>query len=88
MNEAYYYFTATLPYLDFDSIPPMSDEAFLDECERLLTEDDFSIMQGFLSIFEYPIMSFKSLIKIFLITYHYRLLNLQVPMKLYKIEYF
>jgi len=49
MDEAYYYFTATLSYLDFDSIPPMPDEAFLDECERLLTEDDFSIMQGFLS---------------------------------------
>ena len=49
MNEAYYYFTATLPYLDFGSIPPMPDEAFLDECERLLTNDDFSVMQGFLS---------------------------------------
>lgn len=49
MNEAYYYFTATLPYLDFDSIPPMSDEAFLDECKRLLTEDDFSVTKRFLS---------------------------------------
>jgi len=49
MNEAYYYFTATLPFLDFDSIPPMSDEAFLSECDRLLTEDDFSAVQKFLS---------------------------------------
>ncbi len=49
MNEAYYYFTATLPYLDFDSIPTMPDEAFLAECERLLTEDDFFVVQGFLS---------------------------------------
>jgi len=49
MNEAYYYFTATLPYLEFDSVPSMSDEAFLNECERLLTGDDFSIVQKFLS---------------------------------------
>jgi len=49
INEAYYYFTATLPYLDFDSIPPMPDEDFLNECERLLAEDDFSVVQGFLS---------------------------------------
>jgi len=41
MSDAYYYFTATLPHLELDSDPPMSDEDFLKECERLLGKEDF-----------------------------------------------
>lgn len=49
MNDAYEYFTATLPFLDFEYDPPMSNEAFLEESERLLSKDDYSILEKFLS---------------------------------------
>ena len=37
----YYYFSASLPMLEPDAPPPMSNEEFLESCERLLTTSDF-----------------------------------------------
>ncbi len=41
----YYYFTASLPMLEPDAPPPMSTEAFLESCERLLKASDFQNIQ-------------------------------------------
>jgi hypothetical protein len=41
----YYYFSASLPMLEPDAPPPMSNEEFLESCERLLTTSDFQEIQ-------------------------------------------
>jgi hypothetical protein len=42
MSTSYYYFAASLPNLQFGMKPPMSCEDFLEDCQRLLSEQDFS----------------------------------------------
>jgi len=42
MGNKYYYFAATLPFLNFNEGPPISTEAFLKECERFLSKEDLS----------------------------------------------
>lgn len=44
MSTAYYYFAASLPLLEFGVKPPLSVESFLEDCERLLSPEDFSDM--------------------------------------------
>ena len=41
----YYYFSASLPLLDFGMDPPQSMERFLGDCERLLSAQDFGYIQ-------------------------------------------
>ena len=49
MSTAYYYFAATLPLLEFGAQLPMSFEAFLEDCERLLSPKDFRELQSVVS---------------------------------------
>lgn len=42
MSNSYYYFAASLPNLQFGMKPPMSCENFLEDCQRLLSDQDFS----------------------------------------------
>ncbi len=48
MNNTYYYFASTLPTLSWEGKLPMSSEDFLQDCERLLSEQDFIIMHELL----------------------------------------
>ena len=49
MGKIYYYFAATLPMLNFDGVPPVSTEEFLQQCENLLDVDDYSFVCAALS---------------------------------------
>jgi len=49
MGRAYYYFSASLPMINFESHPPMSLEDFLADCERLMESGDYQTMQELLS---------------------------------------
>lgn len=49
MGRPYYYFVASLPRLEFEGKPSMSVEAFLEDCRRLLAQEDLSLMQGLLA---------------------------------------
>ena len=48
MGHPYYYLVASLPTLEFEGKAPMSVESFLEDCRRLLAQDDFSLMQDLL----------------------------------------
>ncbi|MBI5415599.1 MAG: DUF2764 family protein [Candidatus Omnitrophica bacterium] len=49
MGRAYYYFVASLPPLSFEGKMPVSVEAFLQDCRRLLPEDDSAVMERLLT---------------------------------------
>ena len=49
MGKQYYYFVATLPSLEMGGKPPFSLDEFLDQCARLLEEEDNNIMRSLLS---------------------------------------
>lgn len=49
MSHSYYYFAASLPMLDFEGKLPLTVEQYLDECDRLLQEDDAEAIQNALS---------------------------------------
>jgi hypothetical protein len=42
----YYYTVASLPFLDFDSDPPMTEEEFIDICTKECSEKDFTLLQS------------------------------------------
>lgn len=46
MGKAYYYTSATLPMLFYDNSLPVSEEDFLDICQRTLTDEDFIALSG------------------------------------------
>ncbi len=48
MSHAYYYFSASLPMIDFDSQPPVSIAVFLEDCQRLLSKNDFLLIKNVL----------------------------------------
>ena len=41
MPDKYYYLIASLPYLNFNDKMPITEEEFLSECEKWLSEEDF-----------------------------------------------
>jgi len=45
MGRAYYYFSASLPMIEWEGKLPMSSDEFLLECRRLLTEEDTALIQ-------------------------------------------
>ena len=45
MSRPYYYFVASLPMLEFDKQPPMTVEAFVSDCHRLLSDEDSTFIQ-------------------------------------------
>jgi hypothetical protein len=49
MGRPYYYFVASLPRLEFEGKPSMPVESFLDDCRRLLAQEDFFLMRELLS---------------------------------------
>ena len=49
MGHAYYYLVASLSPLYFEGKMPMSVDAFLQECRRLLSEDDLAAMERLLT---------------------------------------
>lgn len=54
MSRAYYYFAASLPMIDFDNKPPFSVENYLEDCLRLLSRNDFELMNELLTQKELP----------------------------------
>jgi len=50
----YYYFAASLPMLEFEGKLPMTVAFFGEECQRLLTKRDFSLMKDLLCDDEMP----------------------------------
>ena len=57
MNRSYYYFIASLPLINFGSEPPLSVEEFLNDCRRLLAEDDYTLIEKILTGDELPTSS-------------------------------
>src|SRR3989338_8075948 len=53
MGKSYFYFAASLPYINFDSNPPMTTEEFIKECERLLPEEESCFISKMLSTHVY-----------------------------------
>lgn len=49
MTKSYYYFVSSLPSINFDGRPPFSLEAFLEDCRRLLSSNDYISMVNVLS---------------------------------------
>lgn len=49
MGRSYYYFAASLPMLGWESKPPMTVESFLEECQRLLDNSDYTLMHALLT---------------------------------------
>jgi len=45
MSSKHYYFVASLPILEFGLKPPVSYQSFTDDCERLLSSEDFDIIK-------------------------------------------
>lgn len=44
----YTYLAASLPTLSMDTMPPLTEEAFLDQCDGVMSEDDFAEMNHIL----------------------------------------
>ncbi|MDR0497037.1 MAG: DUF2764 domain-containing protein [Treponema sp.] len=44
-NRNYYYFVATLPWLEYGDKPPVSSEEFRETCKSLLHPDDAELLQ-------------------------------------------
>jgi len=49
MSRHYYYFAASLPLISLEGKPPLTMDAFLEDCERLLSPDDLSKVRKALS---------------------------------------
>ena len=49
MARQYYYFAASLPLLEFDKDPPLTSEEYLNDCQRLLTQEDFEVLRSILA---------------------------------------
>ena len=48
MSSKYYYFISSLPTLSFGSKPPLTVKKFLEDCENLLSEEDYGdILKAF-----------------------------------------
>ena len=45
MGRAYYYFSASLPMIEWEGKLPMSSDEFLLDCERLLADADYTVIQ-------------------------------------------
>jgi len=48
MSKSYFYFTSSLPMIDFDSKQSLSVENFLQDSERLLSQEDFFLLRDLL----------------------------------------
>lgn len=55
MENVYYYFVASLPMISFESEPPFSSEDFLNDCKRLLVEDDYALAEDLLTRNTHPV---------------------------------
>lgn len=49
MSRNYYYFASSLPYITFDSAPPMSVDTFIEDCHRLLSKQDAEFIEKLLA---------------------------------------
>ncbi|MCK5451109.1 MAG: DUF2764 family protein, partial [Candidatus Omnitrophica bacterium] len=54
--DKYYYFIASLPYLEFDKTPLITKEEFMDECAKWLSEKDVKRVEsvGRVTLGEFP----------------------------------
>lgn len=49
MSNAYYYFSASLPYITLESTLPLTEEKFIQDCQGLLSGEDFYFIAALLS---------------------------------------